>query len=69
MLRRHRHINGRDKRPFKGEFFGRNDIGPLKKNLVIPNELANKLKMKVRRGRAELMSLKVDSVSPKWSFG
>ena len=52
VLIMHKHKKGRDKMPFKGEFFGRNAIGPLKKNLVIPNELANKLKMKVARGRA-----------------
>ena len=52
VLRIHKHTKGRDKRPFKGAFFGRNAIGPHKKNLVIPNELANKLTMKVARGRA-----------------
>ena len=52
MLRIHKQKNGSDNNPFKGSFFGRNVIGPLKKNLVIPNEPANKLKMKVARGRA-----------------
>ena len=52
VLSKKRHIKGRDNRPFRGEFLGKNAIGPLKKNLVIPNELANKLKMKVARGRA-----------------
>ena len=62
VLSRHNDIKEPDKRPFKGEFFERNDIGPLKKNLAIPNELANILKRKLKRGTAELKSWKVDIV-------
>ena len=43
-------MKGIERMPFKGEFFGRNVIGPSRKNLVIPNELANKLITNVRRG-------------------
>ena len=52
VLRMHKQKKGRDNRPFRGEFFGKNAMGPLKKNLVLPNELTNKLNMKVARGRA-----------------
>ncbi len=33
-------------------------MGPLKKNLLVPKEAANRLKRKVRSGRAELKSSK-----------
>ena len=52
VLRMHKQKNGSDNKPFKGDLFGRNDIGPFKKNLVIPNELANKLMIKEKRGVA-----------------
>ena len=60
VLIRHRHRKEPDKRPFKGEFLGRKVIGPLKKNLAIPNELVNTLEMKDRRGRADLKSWKAN---------
>lgn len=49
---RHAQINGMDKRPFKGDFVGKKDIGPLNINLDIPNELESKLNTNVKRGRA-----------------
>ena len=55
-LIRKRHIKGIDRSPFRAESFGKNWIGPDKKNLVIPKEEDKRLKMKVRRGKAELKS-------------
>ena len=69
VLRRQRQIKGKESSPFKGEFFGRKDMGPLKKNLLMPKELANKLKIKVMSGRAVLKSLYWVSVSPKSFLG
>ena len=60
----HKQKNGSDNNPFKGAFFGRNDIGPLKKNFAIPNELENTLKIKVMRGSISLGWLKMESVLP-----
>ena len=62
----HKQTNGSDNNPFNGAFFGRNDIGPLKKNFVIPNELENTLKIKVMRGSISLISLKLEIVA--WSL-
>ena len=62
-------MKGMDRKPDKGESFGRNGIGPFKKNLDIPNELANKLKRNVPRGRASLNVLNEDIVRPNSSFG
>ena len=60
----HKQKNGSDNNPFKGAFFGRNDIGPLKKNFAIPNELENTLKIKVMRGSISLGWVKMDFVLP-----
>ena len=49
------------------EFLGRNDIGPVKKNFDIPNELANMLKRKVINGRASIMLPNVELDTP-WTF-
>ena len=49
--------------------FGRNWIGPDRKNLVIPKDDAKRLRINVKRGNAELKSLKVAIVSPLASFG
>ena len=65
VLRKQRQRKGKDRSPFKGAFFGRNDMGPLKKNLLMPKELANKLKRKVKSGRAVLKSLYWDTVTPR----
>ena len=45
---------GNDRIPLNGESFGRNLIGPERKNLLIPNDAANRLKRKVIRGKAAL---------------
>ena len=64
----HKQTNGSDNNPFNGAFFGRNDIGPLKKNFVIPNELENTLKIKVMRGSISLGWLKMESVLPVYTL-
>ena len=69
VFRRQRQRKGKERSPFKGEFFGRKDMGPLKKNLLIPKELANKLKRKVRMGRAELKSVYLVTVRPMSLLG
>ena len=40
-----------------GESFGRIDIGPWRKNFVMPNELATKLIIRLIKGRAWLISV------------
>ena len=45
-------MKGRDITPLMGEFFGRTDIGPWRKNFVIPNELAHKLIAREIKGRS-----------------
>ena len=50
----HRLKNGIERSPLNAELFGRNWIGPERKNLLIPNDEANKLKRNVRRGKMEL---------------
>ena len=55
----HRLRKGNESRPLNAESFGRNWIGPERKNLLIPNDEANKLKRKVRSGRAALKVLNV----------
>ena len=51
------------------ESFGRNWIGPARKNLLIPNDEANKLKRKVTSGRADLKVSNVVNVKPTSLFG
>ena len=69
VLRRQRQRKGIERSPFKAEFLGRKDMGPLKKNLLMPKELANKLKINVRSGRAELKSSYWDTVKPSSFLG
>ena len=56
-LIRKRLKKGTDSKPLKAESFGRNFIGPDKKNLVIPKDEEKRLRINVRRGKAELKSL------------
>ena len=56
-LIRKRLRKGIDSSPFKAESFGKNWIGPDKKNLLIPKDEENRLRMNVRRGKAELKLL------------
>ena len=51
---------GIDSSPLNAESFGRNWIGPERKNLLIPKEEENKLKRKVIRGKASLKFSNVD---------
>ena len=44
---------GVDRIPFSNELFGRNWMGPVRKNLVIPKDAANKLRRNDKRGRKE----------------
>ena len=53
---RKRQRKGIEKSPLEAESFGKNWIGPDKKNLVIPKDEEKRLKMKVRRGKIELKS-------------
>ena len=53
---------GIERSPLNAESFGRNWIGPFKKNLLIPKDEANKLKRKEIRGRAASKFLNVDIV-------
>ena len=53
VLRRNKQRNGKERMPFKGGFFERKDMGPLKKNLLIPKAADTKLKRKERSGMAE----------------
>ena len=68
-LSRHRERKGTDRSPLNAEFLGRNDIGPVKKNLDIPNELANMLKKNLIKGRASLMLRNVEPDDPNKSSG
>ena len=61
--------NGIESSPLNADSFGRNWIGPARKNLLIPNDEANKLKRKVIRGRAALKLSNLDMVLPISSFG
>ena len=61
MLSVHKQRNGKEITPFNGEVFERKDMGPFKKNLLIPKAAENKLKRNDRSGMAELRSLN-DSV-------
>ena len=54
VLIRKRLRNGIDKSPLNGDSFGRNRIGPDRKNLLIPKDAEKMLQMKVMRGKAEL---------------
>ena len=65
----HRLRKGIESSPLNAESFGRNWIGPERKNLLIPKDEANKLKRKVIRGRAALKFSNVDIVLPISSFG
>ena len=62
-------MNGMERRPDRRESLGMKGMGPFKKNLDIPNELANKLKRNVPSGRASLNVLNEDMVFPNESFG
>ena len=46
---------GIDSSPFKAESFGKNWIGPDKKNFVVPKEALKRLRRKVIRGQAWLI--------------
>ena len=46
------HTKGSDIIPFTGASLGRMGNGPMRKNLVMPNELAKKLITKVIKGSA-----------------
>ena len=65
----HRLRKGNESKPLNAESFGRNWIGPERKNLLIPKDEANKLKRKVRSGRAALKVSNVVIVKPSASFG
>ena len=65
----HRLRKGIESSPLNAESFGRNWIGPERKNLLIPKDEANKLKRKVIRGMAALKVSNVDIVLPRSSFG
>ena len=69
VLRRQSVIKRTDNRPFSGESLGKNAIGPVSMNLLMPNELEKRLNRKVSRGRAELKSLYVGIVLPLSSVG
>ena len=56
-LIRKRLRKGIEKSPLKAESFGRNRIGPDKKNFVIPKDEAKRLIINVIRGKAALKSL------------
>ena len=56
-LIRKRVRKGTEKSPLNDESFGRNRIGPDKKNFVIPKDEAKRLIINVIRGRAELKFL------------
>ena len=60
----HRIKKGIESRPLNAESFGRNWIGPERKNLLIPKDEANKLKRKVRSGRADLKVSNVVILKP-----
>ena len=51
-------MKGSDKRPATGASVGRIGIGPTKKNLAVPNELASKLDKNDKIGHAWVISLK-----------
>ena len=55
-LKTNKQMNEIDNMPFKGESLDRNGIGPHKKNLLIPIPEDNKLRIKVKSGRADLKS-------------
>ena len=59
--------NGIDNNPLNAESLGRNWIGPARKNLLIPKEEANKLRIKVMRGNADFVSSPF--VNPLSPFG
>ena len=50
-LMRHKVKKGAEISPLNAELFGRNWIGPDKKNLAVPKEALKRLKMKVIRGQ------------------
>ena len=50
--------------PLSGESLGRADIGPWRKNFVMPNELAMKLMVKLIKGRTWLRFSKEFNVKP-----
>ena len=50
-LMRHKIKKGADISPSNAESFGRNWIGPDKKNLVVPKEALKRLNRKVIRGQ------------------
>ena len=64
---------GREIMPLKGESVGRNLMGPVRKNLDIPNELEHKLKRKEPIGRISLKVLndvlETPALRPSTNFG
>ena len=50
-------MKGIESSPLKAESLERNWMGPVRKNLLIPNDEANRLKRKVKSGKAEWKSL------------
>ena len=60
--------NGNDKRPATGASVGRMGIGPTKKNLAVPKELAPRLKKNDIMGHAWVM-LVIEAGRPKSSTG
>ena len=68
-FRRQRLRNGIDSTPSKAESLERNWMGPFKRNLLVPKDEANRLTIKVTRGKAELKSGKFDNDWPNSSFG
>ena len=69
MFNRHIAMKGMESRPSRRESVGRKLMGPFRKNLDIPNELANKLRRNVASGRASFKVLNKDGVSPNSPFG
>ena len=58
VFKMNKDINGIERTPFRGAFFGRNEIGPHKKNFYVPKELANRLIRNESKGMALLGSSK-----------
>ena len=58
-----------DRSPLKADSFDISWIGPDIRNLLIPKDEANRLKRKVKSGKAELISEQCDIVFPPSFFG
>ena len=68
-LIRKRARKGTEINPLNAESFGRNWIGPVRKNLLIPKDEAKRLMINVIRGRMDSRSSKVGNVVPALFFG